>query len=93
MNRFYMMIGDTVLEPTGIAYPESRLSASFAVSGVRMFLQAFEIKVENSIQKAADPEFEEQIVALGTVAYQDGWLETIEVHGRTYVLAITPYSQ
>jgi hypothetical protein len=82
----------TVLEATGIAYPESRYTGTYtSPEGLQLLLQAIEVKVEGMLQVAADPEFADEVEALGTVAYQEGHLQTVDINGRTYVVCLTPY--
>ena len=81
----------TVLEATGIAYPESRYTGTYtSPEGLQLLLQAIEVKVQGDLQVAADPEFTDEVEALGTVAYQEGHLQTVDINGRTYVVCLDP---
>jgi hypothetical protein len=68
----------------------TRLLAPIIVNGIRLHVEAYEVKTDGGVQEIADPNFQAEWEAACTFN-QNSAFETVTIRGREYVLIATPY--
>lgn len=62
-------------------------------AGTMHHLEAIEVRVENDVQVAANPEHQEAFDDAYSAVGADGPWMTVPIKGRDYVLVLTPFCQ
>jgi len=92
-NSVDLKIKDEDWAPTGDeSDPTSRLLISVYVNGVPHHLEAYAVKDdEEGYQTAVDSAYDSNLHGMFQVSEAEGRWETLEISGREYVLAMTPF--
>jgi hypothetical protein len=69
----------------------TRLLTTLNINGLSMHIEAFEVFVDDSVQKPVNPRYEEAFADWHHAAGGDGHFQTVEIFGRSYVLFASPY--
>lgn len=101
-NPFVLDIPEDAWRPTGdfdedekwnISDARTRLSCKIMLAGIMMHVEAIQVKDNQDLVEAANPQLDSDIVNLYEIA---GWCgecpECLEIQGRRYILTAFPFA-
>lgn len=101
-NPFICDIPEDAWQPTGdfstddagnVSDPLSRLSVKIQLAGIKMHVEAIQIKDGQEQVEAANPQLDQDIASLYQMAGWEGECpDTLEIHGRRYIITAWPFA-